>query len=117
MPRTTPKGIEISFRRLIEVDLLQHAHAPFVDVAGRCDPLFPYDTDEEGARAVHYCYIWESPVTGVALEVRDYFEPEGVIGRGAEGVVGDAGGRGAVHPGWVDVEIVDATSASLDNTR
>lgn len=66
--------------------------------------FFPHDGEEKRTGGVHDGYIWDFPVAVVGLERLDYAAEEGMLGDGAHGVVGDAGGDRAADPGRVGEE-------------
>lgn len=75
--------------------------------------FLPDDAEKERAGTVHDCYVGESPVAVVGNQRLDYEGEEGVVGNGAHGVVGDAGGISAADPGWVGEERVEAAVTAL----
>lgn len=73
----------------------------------------PDDAEEERAGTVHDCYVRKFPIPIVGYERFDYKGEERVVGDGAHGVVGDAGGIRAADPGWVGKKRVEAAVATI----
>ena len=110
----------------------QHPHSPrFTTIPGACTSspkdrgggdrrrsaaafvFLPDDAEEERAGTVHDCYVRKFPIPIVRYERFDYKGEERVVGDGAHGVVGDAGGIRAADPGWVGKKRVEAAVATL----
>ena len=95
----------------------QDAHPAAVRAVARVQPrghvFLPQHGQEQRARAVHDGDVGQAPVAVVALQVGQHELEEGVVRRGAHGVVGDSGGVGAVQPAGVGEEGVEAAVAAL----
>lgn len=83
----------------------------FIGVVGH--PVLPEHGEEERAGRGHNGDVGQDPAVVVALELGDDVEEEGVLGHGAHGIVGDAGGDGAAQPCFVGEERVEAALAAV----
>lgn len=86
---------------------------PVADILARGHVLLPDDAEEQGTGAVHDGDVGELPVLVVGLQRLNHQEEEGVGRGGAHGVVGDARGGGAAHPGGIGQQRVEPAIAPL----
>lgn len=86
---------------------------PIPDVFAGRHVFFPEDGEEERTGGVHDRDVGEAPVAVIILELVDHVEEKRVLRGGSHGVVRNSRWFGAMEPGWVSEEGVEAAVAAL----